>query len=187
MDVACDAAGDRRAVHGLGPAARRAAATVAVMTGALLGALAEVQAQAATTCQGAQATGCTPAIAGPWRHAGGSRTHRIEVSDQASLEELRAALEAHLRTLYGRNACAPARISHAGRWRDDDSTAELQRERMVTLHEVGFLHGDECTLVGGATAFHTTRERRFRCEAGRAGPFVGPQGDRWCGPVAQGN
>lgn len=135
-------------------------------------------------CEGARAAACVPALEGPWRYAGGSPTHRIEVLDQASLEDVRRALQERTSALYGRNACSPARISHAGDWRADTDEPALQRERLITLYEVGFLHGDECTVVGGATTFHTTRERRFSCEPGRPGPFLGARGVRLCGPLA---
>lgn len=137
-------------------------------------------------CEGARAAACVPAVEGPWRYAGGSPTHRIDVADQGSLEDVRRALQERTSALYGKNACAPARISHAGDWRADADEPALQRERLITVYEVGFLHGDECTVVGGATTFHTTRQRSFSCEAGRPGPFLGPKGERLCGPAAAG-
>lgn len=140
----------------------------------------------AAPCKDAVAAACVPAIEGPWRYAGGSPTHRIDVLDQPSLEDVRRALQERTSALYGKNACSPARISHAGDWRTDTDEPTLQRERLITVYEVGFLHGDECTVVGGATTFHTTRQRSFNCEAGRPGPFLGPRGERLCGPPAPG-
>jgi hypothetical protein len=134
-------------------------------------------------CEGVGAAECVPAIEGPWRYAGGSPTHRIDVPDQPSLEEVRQALQDRTSALYGRNACSPARIGHAGGWRADTDEPTLQRERLITLYEVGFLHGDECTVVGGATTFHTTRQRSFSCEPGRTGPFLDSRGVRRCGPA----